>query len=169
VVELVEDELTVRAIHRLITGLPEGVDLVVALAPWFERVGPPPADRPVTAAMEEAGALCLVQPSGEMLLRPRHDALADVRDLDSARLDAALAGLGGTAGGGLGEPTLTFQHGADNVRRAVAQGEAQAGVLLRPATVAQIEATAHGGERMPPKTTFFHPKPKTGLVFRSLG
>jgi uncharacterized protein (DUF1015 family) len=106
-----------------------------------------------------------VQPSGEMLLRPRHDVLADVRDLDSARLDAALAGLGD----GLGEPTLTFQHGADNVRRAVAQDEAQAGVLLRPATVAQIEATAHGGERMPPKTTFFHPKLKTGLVFRSLG
>jgi uncharacterized protein (DUF1015 family) len=42
-------------------------------------------------------------------------------------------------------------------------------VLLRPATVPQIDATAHGGERMPPKTTFFHPKPKTGLVFRSLG
>jgi uncharacterized protein (DUF1015 family) len=42
-------------------------------------------------------------------------------------------------------------------------------VLVRPATVAQIEATAHGGERMPPKTTFFHPKLKTGLVFRDLG
>jgi uncharacterized protein (DUF1015 family) len=169
VVELVEDELTVRAIHRLITGLPEGVDLVVALAPWFERVGPPPAGRPVTAAMDEAGALCIVQPSGEMLMRPRHDALADVRDLDSARLDAALTGLGDRVGSGdAGRPTLTFQHGADNVRRAVARGEAQAGVLLRPATVAQIEATAHGGERMPPKTTFFHPKPKTGLVFRSL-
>jgi uncharacterized protein (DUF1015 family) len=64
---------------------------------------------------------------------------------------------------------LSFQHGADNVRRSIAGGEAQAGVLLRPATVAQIEATAHGGERMPPKTTFFHPKPKTGLVFRDLG
>jgi uncharacterized protein (DUF1015 family) len=50
----------------------------------------------------------------------------------------------------------------------VRDGTAQAGVLLRPATVAQIEATAHGGERMPPKTTFFHPKPKTGLVFRAL-
>ena len=48
----------------------------------------------------------------------------------------------------------------DNVRRAVSSGEAQAGVLLRPASVAQIEATAHGGERMPPKTTFFHPKVK---------
>ncbi|HEY8527186.1 MAG TPA: DUF1015 domain-containing protein [Acidimicrobiales bacterium] len=163
-VELVEDELTVRAIHRLITGLPEGADLVVALAPWFERVGPPPSDRPVTAAMEEAGALCVIQPTGEMLLRPRPEALADVRDLDSARLDAALAGLPASAG----TPTVTFQHGADNVRAAVARGDAQAGVLLRPATVAQIEATAHGGERMPPKTTFFHPKPKTGLLFRSL-
>jgi uncharacterized protein (DUF1015 family) len=87
--------------------------------------------------------------------------LADTRDLDSARLDKALAALPAHE--------LTFQHGPDNVRRAVASRQAQAGVLLRPASVAQIEATAHGGERMPPKTTFFHPKPKTGLVFRDLG
>ncbi len=95
-----------------------------------------------------------------MLLRPRPDALAEARDLDSSRLDVALAALPAH--------DLTFQHGVDNVRRAVASGTAQAGVLLRPATVAQIEATAHGGERMPPKTTFFHPKPKSGLVFRLL-
>lgn len=160
VVELVEDELTVRAIHRLVSGLPEGFDLLAALAPWFEPVGAPPADTPVTAAMLDAGALTLVTPEGETLLRPRPDALADARDLDSARLDVALTGLP--------EHTLRFQHGVDNVRRAVASGEAQAGVLLRPATVAQIEATAHGGERMPPKTTFFHPKPKSGLTFRLL-
>jgi uncharacterized protein (DUF1015 family) len=159
-VELVEDELTVRAIHRLLAGLPEGFDLVAALDPWFEAVGPPPADVPVTMAMDRAGALCVVLPDREVLIRPRPDALADARDLDSARLDVALAEL--PAHG------LTFQHGPDNVRRAVASGQAQAGVLLRPATVAQIEATAHGGERMPPKTTFFHPKLKTGLVFRSL-
>ena len=161
VVELVEDELTVRAIHRLIADLPAGVDLVEALSPWFEPLGPPPADVPVTTAMDEAGALCLVLPDREVLLRPRPDALADARDLDSSRLDVALASLPAH--------TLSFQHGPDNVRRAVAGGQAQAGVLLRPATVAQIDATAHGGERMPPKTTFFHPKLKTGLVFRSLG
>ena len=61
-----------------------------------------------------------------------------------------------------------FQHGVDHVVERVATGEAQAGVLLRPATVAQIVAIAHGGERMPPKTTFFHPKPRTGVVLRLL-
>jgi uncharacterized protein (DUF1015 family) len=161
VVELVEDELTVRAIHRLLTGLPDGFDLVGALAPWFEPVGAPPAGQPVTTAMEQAGALCVVLPDREELLRPRPEALADARDLDSARLDAGLAALP--------PHQLAFQHGPENVRAAVRDGRAQAGVLLRPASVAQIDATAHGGERMPPKTTFFHPKPKTGLVFRALG
>jgi uncharacterized protein (DUF1015 family) len=161
IVELVEDELTVRAIHRLLDGLPADTDLVAALDPWFEAIGPPPAGEPPTAAMAAAGALCAVTPAGEVLLRPRPEALADAADLDSARLDVALAALPPHA--------LRFQHGVDNVRRAVDGGEAQFGVLLRPATVAQIEANAHSGERMPPKTTFFHPKPKTGLVFRSLG
>ena len=161
VVELVEDELTVHAIHRLLAGLPDDFDFLAALAPWFEVVGPPPADQPITAAMVEAGSLALVHAHGELLLRPRPDALADARDLDSSRLDVALAALP--------PHELTYQHGVGNVRAAVAAGTAQAGVLLRPATVAQIEATAHGGERMPPKTTFFHPKPRTGLVFRSLG
>jgi uncharacterized protein (DUF1015 family) len=161
VVELVEDELTVRAIHRLVDGLPAGTDLVAALDRWFEPLGPPPADRALTAAMVDAGALCAVTPDGEVLLRPRPGAFDDVSDLDSARLDVALAALP--------PHSLCFQHGADNVRAAVAGGQAQCGVLLRPATVAQIEANAHAGERMPPKTTFFHPKPKTGLVFRTLG
>ena len=161
IVELVEDELTVHAIHRLIGGLPEGTDVEATLSPWFESIGPPPPDVPVTTAMIDAGALTLVLPDREVLLRPRAEALADTRDLDSSRLDVGLAALP--------PHELSYQHGVDHVRAAVASGAAQAGVLLRPATVAQIEATAHGGERMPPKTTFFHPKPKTGLVFRSLG
>jgi uncharacterized protein (DUF1015 family) len=161
IVELVEDELTVHGIHRLISGLPEGTDLVAALAPWFDDAGRPPADIPITTAMIDAGCLTLVLPDRELLMRPRPEALTDARDLDSSRLDVGLEAIP--------ECVLSFQHGVDNVRAAVASGAAQAGVLLRPATVAQIEATAHGGERMPPKTTFFHPKPKTGIVFRSLG
>ncbi|MBJ7308518.1 MAG: DUF1015 family protein, partial [Acidimicrobiia bacterium] len=45
---------------------------------------------------------------------------------------------------------------------------AQAGVLLRPVRVDQIIEIAEGGEKMPPKSTFFAPKPRTGVVFRSI-
>ena len=110
--------------------------------------------------MVDAGCLTLVLPDREVLLRPRPDALADARDLDSSRLDVGLAALPDA------RAPLPARRRPTSAA-AVATGAAQAGVLLRPATVAQIEATAHGGERMPPKTTFFHPKPKTGLVFRA--
>jgi hypothetical protein len=111
--------------------------------------------------MIDAGALALVAPTGTFLLRPTAETEASAEQaLDSCRLDVALATLP--------EHELTFQHGWDLATAAVDKGQAQAAVLLRPATVEQIAATGHAGDRMPPKTTFFHPKPRTGLVFRSL-
>ena len=161
VVELTEEQLSVRAIHRLLTGLPEGIDLVAALSPFFDVF---PSDGPVEtigARMIDAGALALVTPDATWLLRPTAETEAQAEQaLDSCRLDVALASLP--------EHELTFQHGWDLAAAAVDKGQAQAAVLLRPATVAQIAATGHAGERMPPKTTFFHPKPRTGLVFRAL-
>jgi uncharacterized protein (DUF1015 family) len=50
----------------------------------------------------------------------------------------------------------------------VGSGKASAGVLLRPVDVHEIARTAVAGRRMPTKTTFFHPKPRTGMVFRRL-
>jgi len=49
-------------------------------------------------------------------------------------------------------------------------GHALAGlaILLPPVTVEQIRAAALAGIRMPQKTTFFAPKPRTGMVFRTL-
>ncbi|HMQ27884.1 MAG TPA: hypothetical protein PKA98_17985, partial [Acidimicrobiales bacterium] len=108
----------------------------------------------------DAAPLCPVTAGGRGLRRPRPEAMEGARDLDSSRLDVGLAAVG--------DHELTYQHGVGHVVDAVESGRADAGVLLRPATVAQITAIAHGGERMPPKTTFFHPKPRTGMVFRSL-
>ena len=161
-VELVEDELTVHAIHRLLSGLPDGIDLVAALAPWFEDAGPPPADAPVTAAMADGR---LPHPRAP---RPRGAAAPPARRarrrarprLQPPRRRPGVAPAARARASSTASTTSAPRSPA---------GDAQAGVLLRPVTVAQIEATAHGGERMPPKSTFFHPKPKTGLVFRSLG
>ena len=161
VVELTEEQLSVRPIHRLLNGLPDGTDLAAAMQPFFEVFA---ADGPLdtlTTQMTDAGALALVTRDGAWLLRPTPDTEARAEQaLDSCRLDVALASLP--------DHELTFQHGWDLATAAVEKGEAQAAVLLRPATVAQIAATGHAGERMPPKTTFFHPKPRTGLVFRSV-
>jgi uncharacterized protein (DUF1015 family) len=147
VVELADDQLTVQPIHRLLSGLPDGFDVAAALG---EHYLVEPVDE---VAPGERG---LVTPGGSHRLTPR---VTDDR-LDTVRLDEALAALP--------EHDLAFQHGVANVLAAVASGRAQAGVLLPPVGVPEITQVAEGGERMPPKTTFFWPKPRTGMVFRSL-
>ncbi len=162
-VELAEENLTVRPIHRLVNGLPDDIDLAAALEPWFEvtPIGPASSlDASITPTMTADGFLTLLVSDHAWSLVPRPEQFTGVRDLDSSRLDAAL--------GAVAPHELTFQHGVDNVVKRVLSGDAQAGVMLRPASVGQILEVSNGGERMPPKTTFFHPKLATGLVFRSL-
>jgi uncharacterized protein (DUF1015 family) len=161
VVELVDDQLTVQPIHRLVSGLPDGVDLAATLEQFF-TVGPlePLPDAAIVDRLVAEGALALVTADGLRLLTPRPEAFGAVADLDSARLDVALASLHAY--------DVRYQHGVASCVRAVTSADAQAAVLLRPVSVAQIQATAHAREKMPPKSTFFWPKPRTGVLFRSL-
>jgi len=50
----------------------------------------------------------------------------------------------------------------------VQAGRYSAAFLLNPVPVEKVLAIADGGQRMPPKTTFFHPKLATGLVINRL-
>jgi uncharacterized protein (DUF1015 family) len=160
VVELVEDELEVGPIHRLISGLPDDVDLLAAFDPYFESEPFSSSELPTIRELQELGGLALVTSDGTWLLRPRPDTIAATRDLDSSRLDLALTALP--------DHSLVYQHGVDHIDAAVRSGAAQAGVLLRPVRIDQIIEIAEGGEKMPPKSTFFAPKPRTGVVFRSI-
>lgn len=160
VVELASDELTVQPIHRLLDGFPPGVEPQMLLGKWFDVAPTDPFGPDAVAQLVEKGALGLVTPQGYFTLTPRADAFDDDVELDTVRLEVARKDFPAHE--------IRYQHGVANVTEAVAAGEAQAAVLMRPATVAQIEAIAHGGERMPPKTTFFAPKPATGIVFRPL-
>ena len=160
VVELAPGQLNVEAIHRLVGGLAPGTDLAEVLASHFELEPAGEVQASIVSRMVERGALCLVHPDGTgTFLTPRAGAFAGVADLDTARLDAALAGIA---------HDVVFQHGVMAIVDAVTSGRAPAGVLLRPVPVATIESFAHRRELMPPKSTFFAPKPKTGLVLRSL-
>ena len=110
--------------------------------------------------MDDDGVLCLVGPDGAaQWLRPRPGAFDDVRSLDGAWLEHALTDVA---------HSVTYQHGIDHAVDAVTSGAASAAILIRPVSVAEIERTAREGALMPPKSTFFTPKLRTGLVVRSL-
>ena len=69
---------------------------------------------------------------------------------------------------GLPPHEVMHRHSVAEAMEALHDGEGQAAFLLRPVTVKQIDEWANERRRMPPKTTFFSPKPRTGMVFRSL-
>jgi uncharacterized protein (DUF1015 family) len=62
------------------------------------------------------------------------------------------------------QPTITYAGVGDEVLPAVARGAYDLAVLMRPTPLQQMVTVALGGERLPPKSTFFYPKLPTGLV-----
>ena len=161
VVELAEDSLSVGPIHRLLSGLPDGLDLVDAFDSWFDVARAGPCTESTTSALGESSALALVMPSGCWLLTPR-DGTAEAAgsDLVSSMVALVVAELP--------DHELAFANSWQEAVAAVEADAAQAAVLLPPVAVAQIDAWARARRRMPPKSTYFHPKPRTGMVFRAL-
>lgn len=84
------------------------------------------------------------------------------RDLDVAVLQGLVFErlLGGVATG--------FVHSAEEAAAALASGEASLVFLLAPAPYEAVRDIAGRGESMPPKSTYFFPKPRSGVVLRLL-
>jgi uncharacterized protein (DUF1015 family) len=174
IVELAPTELEVRPIHRLVE-LPEGTSpdsFVASLSPWFTAEPAPSgvtdallADGAPSAlvvnALPSQSALLLFTASGSWFLTPRDDVFGPDITLDSQRVRTSVTT-------GAPQAQLRFHHDASHIYREVLAERAAAGLLLRPATVEQIHAVADKRTRMPAKTTFFWPKPRTGMVFRSV-
>ena len=157
--ELVADQLSVDAIHRLYVA-PGFDELRDRLAVSFDLEPAGPVDDATLAQMAKRGALCLVDAAGDgAWLVPKAGVFDGVRALDGAWLEHALRDV---------EVDVSYQHGVDRVLGAVRSGAAAAGVLIRPVSVEEIERTAREGLLMPPKSTFFTPKLRTGLVVRPL-
>jgi uncharacterized protein (DUF1015 family) len=159
VAELVDEQLTIDAIHRLYHGI-EADRLALRLGGHFHLEEAGAVDESFAVGVVERGSLCLVRPDGSgVWLHPRPEAFTGVRRLDGAYLEHALAESG---------IEVTYQHGVSAVLAALAGGAATAAVLIRPTSIAEIRRTAHERLLMPPKSTFFTPKLRTGLVIRPL-
>jgi uncharacterized protein (DUF1015 family) len=66
------------------------------------------------------------------------------------------------------ERYLSYSRDPDFVLDEVAGGRAQAAFLLRPPEVSDVLAVAGAGRVMPQKSTYFFPKPLSGIVFNPL-
>jgi uncharacterized protein (DUF1015 family) len=158
--ELVEEQLSVAAIHRVYRGIPIEA-LEAALATDFELSPSGPIGPATLTEMDARGCLCLVRPEGDgAWLTPRPGAFDGVRSLDGAWLEHTLAGTAAD---------VSYQHGVHELQQLLTTDPSiTAAVLIRPVSVAEIERTAREGLLMPPKSTFFTPKLRTGLVIREL-
>lgn len=161
----------VLGVHRLLRTAPH--DLIARLEHDF-TIAPAAADpRALAASLVDAGEIAfgLRLPGCGLLLRARAPAAlrarlppgrsARWRTLDAAvLLHAVLPPLRIPAA------DIEATPDAAGACSEVDAGAAAALVLLRPVTAATVHALAAAGERMPPKTTWFRPKPRTGLLLR---
>ncbi|MCE9621614.1 MAG: DUF1015 domain-containing protein [Actinomycetia bacterium] len=158
VAELVEDQLSIDAIHRLYTAVTAD-ELLGIFGACFETEEAGVVTPSFSSEVVRRGALCLVRPDGTgVWLTPKPAAFEGVRGLDGAYLEHALRHH---------QVEVSYQHGVQNVVDIVAGGTA-IGVLIRPTSIVEIRRTADEGLLMPPKSTFFTPKLRTGLVLRPL-
>jgi len=66
------------------------------------------------------------------------------------------------------ERFVSYARDVDAVLDRVEAREAQAAFLVRPPAVSDVVAVARAGQVMPQKSTYFYPKPASGLVFNPL-
>ncbi len=181
--ETTAEPLTVLPTHRVVRGLGENgvASLWAALADLFEvervassselgaRFGT------VAATAGGVGRFGLWTRDGGAILTARRDSFSPylpaggeaLRRLDVALLQTALDRLCGidpaaTAAGGRVAYTKSAAEAIDWVDRA--EDGSDAAFLLEPTPVADIAAVAAAGDVMPQKSTYFYPKPVTGLV-----
>ena len=157
--ELIDEQLSVAAIHRLYTDV-SATALLETLASSFTITDAPPIGASTLTTMDKDNCLCFIDSDlNTKWLTPRADAFDGIRSLDSARLEHALRDLA---------HTVSFQHGVAEVVEVLSHQQANAAILIRPVSVAEIKRTATEGILMPPKSTFFTPKLRTGFVIREL-
>ncbi|TAL09459.1 MAG: DUF1015 domain-containing protein [Nitrospirae bacterium] len=66
------------------------------------------------------------------------------------------------------EERLIYIKDEEEVLAAMARGDGELAVLLNPPRVTEVKDVARAGDRMPHKSTYFYPKPLTGLVINAM-
>jgi uncharacterized protein (DUF1015 family) len=170
----------IGAMHRVIPGLPAAE--AVALAKEAFTVRATPGD--LTAALRDladarqGGPAFLIAGGGELHLADHPDPVqaaaampagrsASWRALPASVLAELLIGRLWRVPGGQDTVRVVHQDAAAALRAADEAGGTA--VLCNPVSADEVRDIAARGERMPPKSTSFGPKARTGLLIRTFG
>jgi uncharacterized protein (DUF1015 family) len=169
--------LSVLPTHRLVLGTP-GKQAIIDAAQELLAVTPCDSLDELLAALAQPGRLGLWTSRGGALLEPLRERVAGLlpavasdalRWLDVTVLTSLLPVLvGQPAQELLDGGRLAYVKDAEQAAATVAADDTAALFLLPPTPVETVLSVAAAGEQMPHKSTYFHPKAATGLVFNPL-
>jgi uncharacterized protein (DUF1015 family) len=165
--------------HRLLRGIdPRAV--LGALSPWFS-IQPVDSVEDLLEALSEsadAGTIGLWTVESQAVLRVNRSHIEGIlpaaesetlRWLDVSVLSSTLTKMFGIDPATLADDgRLTYTANTRAAIAAVKAGEADVAFLLRPTPIDSVLAVSEARGYMPAKSTFFHPKAATGLVFNPL-
>jgi uncharacterized protein (DUF1015 family) len=180
-----EPGLRVSPTHRLVRGLEDFrfADLRAAAAPAFEIAdGPEATPRAIEDRLRREGAAGVVfaaRVSGQsattwFTLKRIVDLSAlgppELRKLDVTVLHGViLASLLAIDDAAVDrQANLAYTHDTALALDRVDSGEAQVAFLMNPTKIADLLAACEAGQLLPQKSTYFQPKPATGLVMYPL-
>lgn len=172
VTECADDQVHVEPINRLIANLPDTFAFPDMLSEYFDFALVTNDLTKLTELrqeMELQESLGLIVPEGAYVMVPTEGG----RRLVASRAEREIAYVDACVFEELAVPALphdiSIEYPNDDryAAQSVDSGLADAAMLLRAPTITQIRAAAQAGVRMPQKTTFFVPKPRTGFVFRT--
>jgi uncharacterized protein (DUF1015 family) len=154
--------LQLGAIHRSLAEArlgalvcPEGFTLSPAQPVW---AGSGPAEGGVVAPAQPGEFLVTdgVRLRRLTLTEPRPHAVSDAELLHQRILPAW----------GVADDRIGYHHSVEQTLQ-MARQDGGVGVLMHPASVAEVMEVARAGKTMPRKSTSFGPKPRMGLIMRS--
>lgn len=170
-----DDKLNVLPTHRLLRGIPDKSKMIERLREAFDvdEVGGVDelvvkmADRPHSFGLYD-GKFRLLALKDEKAVEGVYDKsksktwnMLDVSILQSLIFEKILK-VDYKAAQEKGD--LTFIKDAKKAVEKVGSGEFEAAFLLNPTRIEEVYAIAKGGERMPQKSTYFYPKPLSGIL-----
>jgi uncharacterized protein (DUF1015 family) len=158
----------IRPIHRTVVH-PDGVPaLHAALTRAFELVRVSLERSELRRRLDEGEGPWLVTEDAAWRLVPWPEAQPVVQGPQAEPPDTPDAVAIADALEGLTGLETSYVDDAAAALEAVAADKADAALLVRPVAARTIERYARAGLRFPPKTTYFWPKPRAGMVYRRL-